>query len=161
MVHLRFPCLCNICLIPGCKTLHRGDGGVPEWAASDLSRVAIQARTLSVHTQASQWLRGSFPATAPSRRPRDWPGSHLLHRYVHKRAVGTIMPASVIHMHSPVMFKCPSAVKWGHICGFASGSNTATCTMKASLWSKGSLCRNNRCFRPYWVDKRICIVLSS
>lgn len=48
----------------------RGDGGVPERAASDLSQFAIQARALSVHTQASQRLRGSFPATAPSRGQR-------------------------------------------------------------------------------------------
>lgn len=64
--------------------LGRGDGGVPERAAGDLGQLAIQARTLSVHAQASQRLRGSLPATAPGGGPRHRPGSHLLHRYVHE-----------------------------------------------------------------------------
>lgn len=79
--------------------LGRGDGDVPERAAGDLSQLAIQARTLSVHTQASQRLRGSFPAAAPSRGPRHRPGSNLLHRYVHKGAAH-VPPVSVLVLSS-------------------------------------------------------------
>lgn len=58
----------------------RGDGGVPEWAAGDLGESAVQARALPVHPEASQRLRGSFPAAAPGRRQRHRQGRHLLHR---------------------------------------------------------------------------------
>lgn len=58
----------------------RGDGGVPEWPAGDLGQFAIQARALPVHTEASERLRGSFPAAAPGRRQRHRQGRHLLQR---------------------------------------------------------------------------------
>lgn len=63
---------------------HRGDSGVSERAAGDLSQFAVQAWALSVHPQASQWLCGSFSAAAPGRGQRHRPGSHLLHGYAHK-----------------------------------------------------------------------------
>lgn len=81
-------CICDICLtlhfLCACNHPGRGDSGVSEWAASDLSQFAIQARALSVHPQASQWLCGSFPATAPGRGQRHRPGSHLLPGYAHR-----------------------------------------------------------------------------
>lgn len=85
-VHLRlYATLVFIWIL--CSWPHRGDSGVSEWASSDLSQFAIQARALSVHPQASQWLRRSFPATASGRGQRHRPGSHLLYRCVRKSAI--------------------------------------------------------------------------
>lgn len=62
-----YVCLSSLSLSPPPR---RGDSGVSERAAGDLSQFAVQARALSVHPQASQRLRGSLPATAPGRGQR-------------------------------------------------------------------------------------------
>lgn len=117
---------------------HRGDSGVSERAAGDLSQFAVQARALSVHPQASQWLCGSFPATAPGRGQRHRPGSHLLHGYVHKhrllytRRHCIHLPRQVIHMHVLTCFQVSlysDAVKCSRSSGFASEFNTTACTV--------------------------------
>lgn len=101
--HVTFVWLSFSCLRPP----HRGDSGVSERAAGDLSQFAIQARALSVHPQASQWLCGSFPATAPGRGQRHRPGSHLLHRYVlkHKHTLQT--PPLYPFTPAGYTFTCP------------------------------------------------------
>lgn len=66
----------------------RGDGGLPEWAASHLGQFAVPARALSVHPQASERLCGGFPATAPGGGQRHRQSSHLLHGYEHQHNTG-------------------------------------------------------------------------
>lgn len=128
-----FPCL---------QPPHRGDSGVSERAARDLSQFAVQARALSVHPQASQRLCGSFPATAPGRGQRHRPGSYLFNGYVHKHQ--HTVHAPLLYPFTPAGYTCTcpymplsvlqvlyfDAVKCSCSCGFASEFNTTACTMK-------------------------------
>lgn len=74
---------CTTCPFFLTRDPFRGDGGVSERAAGDLSQFAVQTRALPVHPQAPQRLCGSFPPTAPGRGQRHRPGRHLLYGYAH------------------------------------------------------------------------------
>ena len=113
----------------------RGDGGVSERTARDLSEFAVQARALSVHSQASQRLCGNFPATAPGGGQRHRQGSHLLHGYV--RCI-----------HTPDEYTCPV-----ECCsdGFASASNATS--------AQGSWYMDNWCLDLLRVTKSLPLPL--